>query len=288
MTIDFYVYSQVDKKRFDHHQREFTGTMSSLKPELGPDFDIKLSSAGLVYCYYGEDVIKTLVKKFTGVEPDEKCLKTVYKELYESFIREIDAIDNGVPMFDGEPRWTISTNLSSRVSHFNKTWNSKEDYDAQAQFEKAKELVGIEFIDKVRYYTEVWWSARAIVQKTIDNRFDVHKSGEILELTEFCPWKQHLAELEHELRIEGIVKFVLYLNGENDWRVICVPKTPDSFVCRKFLHKDWRGIRDAELEKISEIEGINFCHATGFIGGAKTREAALLMAVKSLDGDYEN
>uniref|UniRef100_A0A336LPI0 CSON009741 protein n=1 Tax=Culicoides sonorensis TaxID=179676 RepID=A0A336LPI0_CULSO len=288
IVVDVGSVFDVEKKRFDHHQREFKETMSSLKPEMGSEFDIRLSSAGLIYCYYGETVIKTLVNKFTGTEPDMKCLKTVYKKLYESFIREIDAIDNGVPMFDGEPRWTISTNLSSRVSHFNQTWNSKENFDAQAQFEKAKELVGGEFVDKIRYYTEVWWAARALVQTALKNRFNIHKSGEILELTEFCPWKQHLAELEKELELEGIAKYVLYKNSENDWRAICVPKTPDSFVCRKFLHKDWRGIRDSELEKISGIKDINFCHATGFIGGAKTREAALEMAVKSLEGNYQD
>lgn len=49
-----------------------------------------------------------------------------------------------------------------------------------------------------------------------------------------------------------------------------------------FLHKNWRGVRDEELEKISGIEGTIFCHTTGFIGGNKTRDGALEMAIKSL------
>lgn len=51
---------------------------------------------------------------------------------------------------------------------------------------------------------------------------------------------------------------------------------------RVFLHKNWRGIRDEELQKISGIDGTIFCHSTGFIGGNKTRKGALEMAVKSL------
>lgn len=51
---------------------------------------------------------------------------------------------------------------------------------------------------------------------------------------------------------------------------------------RVFLHKNWRGVRDSELENMSGIKGAIFCHASGFIGGNKTREGALDMAVKSI------
>ncbi len=39
--------------RYDHHQREFTGTMRTL---AGLNFDTKLSSAGLVYLHFGKRV----------------------------------------------------------------------------------------------------------------------------------------------------------------------------------------------------------------------------------------
>lgn len=49
-----------------------------------------------------------------------------------------------------------------------------------------------------------------------------------------------------------------------------------------FLHKDWRGVRDEELNNIAKIEGCIFCHASGFIGGNKTKEGAIEMALRSL------
>lgn len=49
-----------------------------------------------------------------------------------------------------------------------------------------------------------------------------------------------------------------------------------------FLHKSWRGVRDSQLEEISGIKGTIFCHASGFIGGNKTRDGALQMAIKTL------
>lgn len=53
--------------------------------------------------------------------------------------------------------------------------------------------------------------------------------------------------------------------------------------CRVFLDKDWWGVRDADLSKVADIEGCIFCHATGFIGGNKTRYGALQMAIRSLE-----
>ena len=38
-------------------------------------------------------------------------------------MEEIDAIDNGVDQYDGEPRYKVTTNLSSRVGHLNPKWN---------------------------------------------------------------------------------------------------------------------------------------------------------------------
>lgn len=41
-------------------------------------------------------------------------------------------------------------------------------------------------------------------------------------------------------------------------------------------------MRDDELSKIAGIPGCIFAHASGFIGGNKTQEGALQMAVKCL------
>lgn len=46
-------------------------------------------------------------------------------QLYENFVEEVDAIDNGISQYDGEARYAVSTTLSARVSHLNPRWNSK-------------------------------------------------------------------------------------------------------------------------------------------------------------------
>ena len=59
----------------------------------------KLSSAGLVYYHYGQ----RLVAKLLSVEVEDKVTDVVYKKVYENFVEEIDAIDNGISQCD-EPK----------------------------------------------------------------------------------------------------------------------------------------------------------------------------------------
>lgn len=217
-----------------------------------------------------------------NVELTPKQLTSVFIKIYQSFIQEIDGIDNGVPQFDGEPHYRINTHLSSRVKNFNPGWMDEKSADEIDElFQQAMVYVGKEFQDKVEYFGSAWLPARKIVEQAVNDRFTLHESGEIMELGRFCPWQEHLREIEKD--VGGVeIKYVLFNGGSSDFRVQCVPVKEGSFVCRKFLHKKWFGIRDDELEKVSGIEGIKFCHATGFIGGHKTRDGSLQMAIESL------
>ncbi|XP_031636724.1 UPF0160 protein [Contarinia nasturtii] len=288
IVVDVGSVFDAEKLRFDHHQKTFQDTLGSLRPEFAEKFSkVRLSSAGLIYTHYGEEVIGRLVKRLKGIELSQECLRRVFEKVYENFIQEIDGIDNGVPQHPDEPVYRISTHLSARVGHFNSEWNSTGDFDEQAQFEKAKELVGAEFVDSVLYYSTVWWPARAIVTGAIKSRFDLHSSGKIIELAQFCPWKQHLYDLEKVEKCEGDILYCICASAPDDHRVICVSKTASSFVCRKFLPPSWRGIRDADLESVSNIADTKFVHATGFIGGAKTRNAVLQMAINAIESTEE-
>lgn len=39
---------------------------------------------------------------------------------------------------------------------------------------------------------------------------DIDESGEIIHFEQGCPWKEHLYELEKELKIAEPIKYVLY------------------------------------------------------------------------------
>ena len=264
--------------RYDHHQRDFNETMNSLSPDK--PWKTKLSSAGLVYYHFGEKVVRAVL----GDEEDDEAIKNVYNQVYEYFIQEIDGIDNGVPMFDGEPSYRITTNLSSRVGSFNPAWNS-ELGDETGSFYEAYKLVGKEFEDRVNSVARIWWPARHLVKQALQNRFNVHSSGEIIEFPDgkACPWKEHLFQLEKELNLEPNIKFVLFSDNQGNWRVQAVPVAVGSFICRVFLLEEWQGLRDDALSAASGVPDCIFVHATGFIGGNKTRDGVVQMAVKCLE-----
>jgi uncharacterized UPF0160 family protein len=90
-----------------------------------------------------------------------------------------------------------------------------------------------------------------------------------------------LFELEQELSVPASTQpiYVVYPDETaGNWRLQAISVSPDSFESRKALPEPWRGIRDEELSRLSGIEGCIFVHASGFIGGNKTKEGALEMA----------
>jgi len=50
-----------------------------------------------------------------------------------------------------------------------------------------------------------------------------------------CPWKDHLLELEQDLQSSPLVKYVLYMDSNESWRVQCVPASKNSFENRSYL-----------------------------------------------------
>ncbi|XP_053981498.1 MYG1 exonuclease-like isoform X1 [Hylaeus volcanicus] len=263
------------KHRYDHHMRDFKESLSTVIKKPGYDSQIKLSSAGLIYCHFGHEIIKQLAPEASEIDVEK-----IFKKIYDTFIKEIDGIDNGIPMYDGEPAYRIVTDLSARVQFLNPTWNS-ENSDIDEQFLKAVELTGEEFKQHINYAKNVWLPARSIVEESINKRFEVDPSGEIIELTQRVPWSEHLFAIEKEMNLEPKLKYLIF--KDDTYRIRGVPVAHGSFVCRIFLPEAWAGLRDEELERTCGIEGAIFVHSIRFIGGHKTREGALMMARKAIE-----
>lgn len=47
----------------------------------------------------------------------------------------------------------------------------------------------------------------------------VDSSGEVIHLEDGCPWKDHLSSLEAELSVDVPIKFALYTDNNNKWRI---------------------------------------------------------------------
>ncbi|XP_072163114.1 MYG1 exonuclease-like isoform X1 [Diadema setosum] len=276
IVVDVGGVYDASRHRYDHHQRTFKETMNSINPKK--PWTTKLSSAGLVYLHFGEEVIRLTL----DLQPDDPNLPIIYDKVYENFMEEVDAIDNGVDQTEEKPKYLITTNLSARVSHLNPNWND-ETQDFETGFKQAVEMTGKEFLDRVNFYGKVWLPARSVVEAALKDRFDVDACGEIIAFPQGgCPWKEHLFQLEREMELELPIKYVLYPDNSGAWRIQCVPINKHSFDNRLSLPEKWRGVRDESLSEASGIYGCIFVHASGFIGGNKSKEGALQMARKSL------
>ncbi|CAJ0588292.1 unnamed protein product, partial [Cylicocyclus nassatus] len=149
-----------------------------------------------------------------------------------------------------------------------------------------------EFESSVNYLANVWWPAREIVEKAIDEAPQVDISGRIVHLSSGgVPWKEHFFQLEEEKGLASRrMTYMIYEDSSSGtYRVQAIPNNSlSTFDNRLPLPKIWRGLRDEELSNLCGIDGCVFVHMTGFIGGNKTFEGALAMAKKALEiGDAE-
>src|SRR5262249_5409957 len=97
IVVDVGAAFDPSKLRFDHHQREFTGTMStSLK-----SYSTRLSSAGLIYQQYGRELIRGYAdfchnERRLSARLTEAEIELLFDRVYKGFIEHIDGVDNGV------------------------------------------------------------------------------------------------------------------------------------------------------------------------------------------------
>ena len=214
------------------------------------------------------------MKSVSGSESD-----LIYEKVYDEFIEGIDANDNGISAYgDVEPTFKPALSLPGMISYLNPRWNEEHnDTTLDEKFQVASDLVGKYFLDRVDYFSSAWLPARSGVYSAITSR----EVPEIVVFEDFVPWKDHLFQIERELQIEGTILYVVYSDGKA-WRVQAVPKSVSSFESRRGLPEPWRGVRDAALDELTGLTGCIFVHASGFIGGHKTREGALEMTKLAL------
>lgn len=188
------------RHKYDHHQPSFQHSLYSLARVEGRGLDprlfwgkTKLSSAGLIYFYFGREVIATLL----GVDEQEKVVQQVFRKVYTNMVEEVDASDYGVPITFGSTNYLAKSGLACRVADMNPTWKDEQaDYDAS--FARAVELVA-----KVEYFGKVWWPARPVVRRALVGRMAVHRSGRVVDVSHGgrgrLPWQGHLLAMEKEM-----------------------------------------------------------------------------------------
>ncbi|KAL4435275.1 hypothetical protein ABPG74_017367 [Tetrahymena malaccensis] len=277
------------KHRYDHHQKSFVDTFSS-------QHDIRLSSAGLVYKHFGQEIIKNVAQSLLDENKDnlnieiplnQETLDCLHQRIYDGFILGVDGNDNGVEQYplDIKPTYSDKTQLKFRIGRLNPMWTEK-NADENVRFRSAMEIADIELRWQVKILLLSVLPAYDSVKQSVLNRFNTHPSGEIFTLETPVPWKDHLEDLEKSLNLGKQIKFILFPESpaKKAWRIQSIPENWGTFDQRVSLKEEWRGIKDmTELKNVTKIEDIVFVHNSGFIGGAKSYESVLRMGLESIE-----
>lgn len=281
----------LEKLRLDHHQRSFNQTIRDFHPSMkttNPDKPVRLSSSGLVYAVFGKDIIVELLQLGNNYEEldDEhkKMVDSIHSKAYVELFEEIDAIDNGVEIVSNDNavyNYHISSGISSRVARLNPIESSATPEERLERFKKAMEMVGNELTEALQFLGKVWWPSRQALLELFMKRKDFDPSGQVVLIGSgsLNGWKSAFFDFEEELNLQGQIKFVIYQDASEkaQWRVVAMPVSLKSFVCRLPLKEEWRGKRDEDLQECSGVSDATFVHMSGFTGGAKS-----LAGVKSL------
>lgn len=274
-------------KHFDHHQREFDEVFGQ------GGFETKLSSAGLVYKHFGKEVVAAILG---APSTDAEIVSELYLKIYKDFVEAIDANDNGINVFTQadldaaniKPKFVNNNitlpSLVSRLNPLPAAAKEKGNAIFDSQFALASELMGSAFVALVNSLAFGWYPAKKEVAEAYAQRESIDSRGRILFFGSQVFWKSHLDAIETSdaATLDKVLYVVYPGGGPDDWRVQAVSETPSSFISRKALPEAWRGVRDGALSEISGVPACVFVHASGFIGGNKTKDGALELAKKAL------
>ncbi|WP_426959574.1 MYG1 family protein [Muricoccus radiodurans] len=242
-----------ERERFDHHQR------GAPVREDG----VPYSAAGLVWRKYGEAAVRS------ALGPEAAELAPAIAALVDrEMIRRVDALDNGV----GEPGDALC--LSGLVEDFNPVWDSPALGDAAAEDAAFREASGLaEAVLRRRVATlRAQMMAEAVVAAAGARSADPR----ILELDRKMPWQEAVFA-------RGLpVLFAVYPVPNGNWMVDAMPPEPGSFAQRHPLPAEWAGLRDAALAAASGVGDAVFVHAKRFVGAARSRDGALLLARRAI------
>ena len=237
--------------RFDHHQMGGAGARPNGVP---------YASFGLVWKTYGEKICGD---------------KEVAEKIDEKIAQHIDAIDNGVdftsPIFGGSvPCGPDVVFMDSKP-----TWKEEnKDIDKifREQVIKVTEFL-LREIEVVKSDVEAINIMTEAYSKSEDKRIIIIEND----------FPRYLYQDTMSRFPEPI--YLVFPSGHSDmWKVEAISKAPNTMENRKMFPESWRGYldEDPKLKEITGVPEVIFCHKSGFLTVAHTKEAAIKLAQKAL------
>lgn len=217
------------------------------------DYQGSLSSAGMILQYL----------KDKGIVSEE-----VYNFFNNSLIKGVDDHDNGL-----DPQIPGICTYSHILANFTPVHYDAEPQELEGAFRKALAFARghLERLWQRYQYTH---SCREIIADAM------RKNGTYLYFNRAIPWMDVFFELDG---INHPALFVVMPSGKH-WKVRGIPPNPErKMEVRHPLPKEWAGLLEEDLKKITGIEGAIFCHKGRFISVWETENDAMEALEKILN-----
>lgn len=240
-----------DKKRFDHHQKEGAGVREN---------GIPYASFGLIWKHFGHEL----------------CSGRVWEYIENKIVQPIDAGDNGVSTFDVKEQYGVSPYLAPTMLYsFMPSWKENKTFDEA--FYDAVDIVK-KILEREILRAEHSFESEEIILADYEKAED--KRIIILD-KKYSFSDEDIGRALHDK--EEVLYFIKYREEHDQWSVKAMRKEPDDFSTRKPFPREWAGLSDAELQKVSGVDDAVFCHRGVFLVVSKSLEGAISLAKKSLD-----
>lgn len=250
VTDEMIIYD-VGRGKFDHHQVD----------ALKRDNDITYCAFGLLWKEYGRDFLK---------KNDIEYIDDVWSGIDKDLVEYIDADDNGVfPKI--EAPYKVKT-LPGIIKIFNPSYDSCED--ESTQFEKACYLAKMILEEEILYI-----NGKVIAnKKLLDELEDVTSNNKFVILDKYLPYEDTILSDE---RFNNLL-FVAYPSNRGGYAIKVVPKSSDDRTARQSFPEEWAGLVSEELESVSGIKGLKFCHTGRFLVSCDTLDTVYKIFEKIL------
>ena len=235
----------VGRGKYDHHQ------LDAEKRENG----ITYSSFGLLWRDFGRDFLK---------QYEIEYIENVFLGIDKDLVEYIDADDNGIfPKI--EAKYNVKT-LPGIIKIFNPSFSADED--ESTQFEKAVSLARTILEEEILYI-----NGKVYADKQINELLeDLDEKDKFIILNTYIPYEESLLNNEKANNL----LFVAFPSNRGGYAIKTIPKSLEDKTARLDFPEEWAGLDEKELQEVSGIKGLRFCHVGRFI-----------VSCKDLDSVYE-
>ena len=230
---DTIVYD-IGRGKFDHHQPDAAKR----------DNDITYCAFGLLWKEFGKDFLK-------NYEID--LVDEVWLGIDKDLVEAIDADDNGVfPKIEAPYKVKTVPNI---IKLFNPSFDSGE-------IESEQFLRACDVAKKILEEEILYINGKMIAEKQILSLLEENdENKKYLILDKFLPYEETILNSDKAKNI----LYVAYPSNRGGYAIKVVPKSIDDHTARQSFPSEWSGLENTELEEVSGIKGLTFCHTACFI-----------------------